>query len=611
MRLLALSIEGFRGIARALIRFQDHTVLVGPNGSGKSTVIDALSLVFGRTRLVRELTEHDFFGSTPRPDSRIRLIATLGGFKGNDPDRNGTWFRDSRAVPRWWNPETGKAEGEASAIASELCAQIGLAARFDEEDLTVEQVRYFHDEDGVADPFLEEAIQLFPGRLLEEIGFYVLPVRRTWEANVSFASELFRKAVATLGGIPARTILEQRDRLRSPENPLEQDPAIKPLVDRVNAQLQQMLPDKPRLQFRLTSTDSESLLRALVPHYQPSSCPSLPAGRHGTGLLSLQTFMLLLEIGRARKERGLSFMLAMEEPELHIPPGLQRRIICQAVSIAGQTISTTHAAGIASFFPATSVQILDKRSGELSAIPLLRKPLDSSADAPARKLYHDDRARVVEALMHHRVLVPEGRSEYEWLRLLADVTETGERAFESGTLDVPPFGAVVGVVPVHSSAVTATYTRLRQLRGGIVALVDGDDEGNSKVRDLMQAQPPPEVIVQWPDTWTIEDVLGWILKAAESQAVAHLQSRMGREFADIDGVVKLFKLKEGLGRLKTDYLAYEDVASAIRDIPACGARADHVLAALTKSCLLRLEGCTHIERDGRSTETCSVLRFRP
>ena len=56
MKLLALSIRGFRGVQQADLGFGQHDVLVGPNGAGKSTIIDALSLVFGRTRLVRDLT---------------------------------------------------------------------------------------------------------------------------------------------------------------------------------------------------------------------------------------------------------------------------------------------------------------------------------------------------------------------------------------------------------------------------------------------------------------------------------------------------------------------------------------------------------------------------
>ena len=217
MKLLALSISRFRGVEEADLRFGQHDVLVGPNGAGKSTIIDALSLVFGRTRLVRELTEHDFYGSSPIETTRIRIIATLAGFDRNDPDRNDTWFREGRAVPKWWNDSTGEIEPEPSRHAETLCAQVAFAARFDLEELVVETIRYFHDDDDVADPFLDDAVQPVPTRLFDDIGYYVLPTRRTWEAAASFASELFRKAVATVGGIPAQTILDERDRLRAPD----------------------------------------------------------------------------------------------------------------------------------------------------------------------------------------------------------------------------------------------------------------------------------------------------------------------------------------------------------------------------------------------------------
>ena len=65
MRVALLSIENFRGIRSGKVQFRDHTVLVGPNNSGKTTIIEALALVLGRDRLVRDLTEHDFFGSNP------------------------------------------------------------------------------------------------------------------------------------------------------------------------------------------------------------------------------------------------------------------------------------------------------------------------------------------------------------------------------------------------------------------------------------------------------------------------------------------------------------------------------------------------------------------
>ena len=250
MKLLALSIRGFRGVREAELRFGQHDVLVGPNGAGKSTIIDALSLVFGRTRLVRDLTEHDFYGSRPEATSRIRILATLAGFDRDDPERNDMWFREGRAVPKWWNSSTDQIEPEPGDHAETLCAQVAFAARFDLEELVVESIRYFHDDDDVEDPFLDDAVQPIPIRLFDDIGYYVLPARRTWEAAASFASELFRKAVATVGGIPASTILQERDRLRAPAAPLEETAGLSPLVKHINRQLAELLPDAPHFQLR-------------------------------------------------------------------------------------------------------------------------------------------------------------------------------------------------------------------------------------------------------------------------------------------------------------------------------------------------------------------------
>ena len=65
MHIVRLKISGFRGVRSADVALGRHAVLVGPNNSGKTTIIEALALLFGRDRLVRRLTEHDFHGSAP------------------------------------------------------------------------------------------------------------------------------------------------------------------------------------------------------------------------------------------------------------------------------------------------------------------------------------------------------------------------------------------------------------------------------------------------------------------------------------------------------------------------------------------------------------------
>jgi hypothetical protein len=612
MKVLGLSIAGFRGIRKAELAFSDHVALVGPNGAGKSTILDALSLTFGRTQLVRELTEHDFNGSCPTEATRIRLIATVGGFSSNVPDDHHDWFRDGRGVPKWWNSRTRKAEPQQSADADTLCVQIGYAARFDHDDLTVDQRRYFHDDDEIEDPFDEDAVNAFPNRLLSEIGFFVLPVRRTWEATVSFASELFRRAVSTFGGIPAQTLLEERDRLRTPAKPLEDEPLLKPLVDRMNDQFRQLLAEAPQLKLRLTATDSEALLRGLVPHYAPTGGVVLPASRHGTGILSLQTFVLLLEIGRERRKQGLPFILALEEPELHVPPGLQRKLVAQAVAISEQTICTTHAPRVAAFYPATATQVIDRAGGDLTAASMLESGLAPTATQVQRKLYLDDRARIVDALMHHRVLVPEGRGDHEWLRLLSDVVETADHAFGTTPDDATPFGAVVGVVPTHSSQVQSTFEELRRLHRGVIPLVDGDPEGHTKRDGLLTSTSPPATVLVWRDGWEIEDAIAWILKADEASVIEPLKERLGWPIASVDEVLARFKVKEGQGRAKTDYLAYEEIASVIRDVASCRERARVLLDAMTRAILGKPGGCAALVVDNaKSTATTTVIRIEP
>jgi putative ATP-dependent endonuclease of OLD family len=389
---------------------------------------------------------------------------------------------------------------------------------------------------------------------------------------------------------------------------------LKPLVDRMNDQFRQLLADAPQLKLRLTATDSDSLLRGLVPHYAPTGGVVLPASRHGTGMLSLQTFVLLLEIGRERRKQGLPFILALEEPELHVPPGLQRKLVAQAVAISEQTICTTHAPRMAAFYPATSTLVIDRARGDLTATRMLQSTLTPTATQVQRKLYLDDRARIVDALMHHRVLVPEGRGDHEWLRLLSDVVETGEYTFGATPDDATPFGAVVGIVPTHSSQVQATYEELRRLHRGVVPLVDGDAEGHTKLAGLRKLKPDtaPATILVWRDGWEIEDAIAWILRADEAAVIEPLKQRLGWPIASVDDLLAHFKVKEGQGRAKTDYLAYEEITGVIRDTAPCRERARVLLDALTRAILGKPDGCAVLVVDtARSTATTKVIRVEP
>lgn len=601
MRVARLRIEGFRGIRSGEFLLHPHSVVVGPNGSGKSTLIDALSLVLGRAKMVRALTEHDFTGSDPKPADRIRIIATITGFGSSDPDDHTDWFRMGRAVPKWID-----AGGELHTTPGdnwELAAQIGCAARFDHAELTVDVIRYFHDDADVVDPFVDDtALEQVPMRLLNDLGYYVLPARRSWEGVTSFNSELFRRTVSNAAGIPATEILAQRDQLRSPERPLEESAALAGLAQHINEQLAKLMPGGLRFMLRVTSGDSEAVLQALLPHYA-NATSSLPASRHGMGLVSLQTLLLLLEVGRARKAKGLPFMLALEEPELHLAPGLQVRLVAAAIAISDQTICTTHSPRVAAVYQPADTFVMTSVAGLVAAKPLLSAPLTTAANNNERKLFIQNRARVVEALMHPYVLVPEGRFDAEWLRRLADLGEPGQQD--------APFSTIYGVVPTENAAVVFTIDRLGALRSGIIGVVDGDPAGDGYVRELSALSRSPHAAVQWPQGWTIEDVVSWVAEPAASAVVAAVASDLGPtwQVQTLAELILLLKTPndrraQTLG-LKEDVVAHDFIAAALAQHPACVARAAEVCDCLVHIAL----GHPH-RRAVPADPTAAFPRFR-
>jgi predicted ATP-dependent endonuclease of OLD family len=156
MQITELEIRNFRGIRTGRVRFSTFTVLIGANNSGKTTITEALALLLGRDRLVRSLTEHDFFGSTPQPQDRIIIIATVTGFTSDNPERHHDWFRMGRAVAKWWDPAAGLLKPIKGSDADKLACQIAFAAQTARETLEVETARYFYDDANLDDPFNDE-----------------------------------------------------------------------------------------------------------------------------------------------------------------------------------------------------------------------------------------------------------------------------------------------------------------------------------------------------------------------------------------------------------------------------------------------------------------------
>ncbi|BEV17785.1 AAA family ATPase [Herbaspirillum sp. DW155] len=575
MRIASLEITNFRGVREAHIVFQKHTVLVGANNTGKSTVIEALTLLFGRDKLIRELSEHDFYGSNPKPADRIKLVATISDFEGNHPERNSDWFREGRGVPKWLNEKTGAVSAVETKEFTKLCCQIAVQAYFDSDSLSVEMFRYFHDHDNPIDPFALDSPVPVPGKLIQQFGFFLVRANRSWDRVLSWGSELFRRTVNAAGAQPAAAILAERDRLRTPNNPIEDDSEIAQLVSNVNAQLAKFIERSPALNLRLTNTDSRSVLETVVAHFAVKDGHSVPAARQGSGLISLQGVMLLLELGRLRAESGEGFVMALEEPEIHIPPSSQQQLVHRVQALSTQTFITTHSPSVAALADPTSVLLLRNENGNMLAEPFLHEALPNTAPAWQRKLFQIMRVEVMTSLMHPHIIVPEGRADYYLLRtiLRAVVLGDGWNSEES-----PVFGLEIGVVPTEDAKVILTYQALSRLHGAVCCLVDGDAAGNDYVKSLLAEKTRPKAIIQWDAGAMIEDVVGWILEAAERDAWAELRDTSNPPSTDVVQLVAYLKAH------KVDIVAYETIASVIGRHRGCRERAVGLFTGLAATC---------------------------
>jgi putative ATP-dependent endonuclease of the OLD family len=574
VRIAALNIKNFRGIREGEVRFKAHTVLIGPSNVGKTTIIEALALLLGRDRLIRELTEHDFTGSNPAAADRIRLVATVTDFPTQEHVDHLDWFRDGRGVPKYFDPAKGQIHPSRDDPTWTLAGQIGFQARFDRDAILVETVRYFHDHGDDFDAFDGDGMVVaVPPRVIDDLGFYLVRASRTWDGMISFGSELFRRTIASVKGQPASAILAERDRLRAPRDPIEQDPKLKPLVERIDAETARLLPRSPSLKLRVSTTDSRGVLDSVVAHFAEPGGPEIPATRQGSGLVSLQGLLLLLELARGRREAGTSFFMAVEEPELHVPAPSQGRLVRRIQALSPQSITTTHASSVAAAADPTAVLVLRNDGGVLRAEPLLTAPLTDDAQNYIRKLFISGRQALIAALTHEIVLVPEGRSE----GLLAAIAHALDARQIWADDASPSFALEVGVIATDDAKVVETHRLIGRLHPRVCCLVDGDEDGERYAAGLRADGLPATRILSWPRGWGFEKLIGWILEADEEAIVAMLGELDGPPKSVVD-VIQLLEAE------KANLIVYETLAAAIADSKPSAARARDLLAAMASAC---------------------------
>lgn len=603
MRICQIQFRGFRGIREGTVVLPRHAVLLGANNAGKSAVVDALPLLFARERMVRPISDWDFHGGAPKPDSRFYIIATLTEFPSNDPVAVPDWFIGEHAArPVWWDEQNCTLSTQADPPAGALlAAQVAMAGRYDDETCEFETIRYFYH--GESDPFTDGHDPV-PTRLLRDVGLFLLPSNREWDRLLSFSSSSLLKVIREYDALPGKAIEELKTQLRTGVVKVEESAPLSSILKAATDELQSFLliGQSSKMVYRPTSLDALSVLQSLVAHMENPDGSLIPVARQGAGMISLQAFLLLLAFAEKRRTAGRNFILAAEEPELHLHPSLHQRLVHRIRSASVQSVVTTQSPNVAAGYQPNEVVFLQNTDGQMTATRLRTEPVKDIPTNSVRKLYLVHRGAFYEALMGGIIFVPEGMHDYEWLHLWQRLAQAFPGAADGYTL------RPVTVVPTSDGAIAETFQEISRFRPDAIPIVDGDSVGAGYLASLTSMSPAPVKAVRYGADAAVECLSAWILEpalTAPGEALAGL-------LAGLEGSPTLKALQDALIDSKTDRELREKLVWESLGSDECCKRACeffHDLAAIAFGSELKNTAWqTGIRVNGTSVFTAAHIR---
>jgi hypothetical protein len=312
-----------------------------------------------------------------------------------------------------------------------------------------------------------------------------------------------------------------------------------------------------------------------------------------------------MQFGKARADADKSFILAVEEPELHIQPSQQKRLVNRLNALCDQTIVTTHSPIVAAMFPPPDTLFLESRTGTLNTRPLMGTVPIQPTNHQQHLLYAW-REKFIAALMHEAVLIPEGVSDVAWLEALQASLEL-HQSWDADDASQSRFSTFVGVVPTYEAKVADTFVVVSRVHTHPCILLDGDDAGRGYFDSLKTSNPPPRGVVFWPKDWAMENVVAWIACADEGRMLAELGATLETAFANAQALTEYLLTKKSYAP------THETVAVTLMSNKACQTRAANLLDALCdvlrEPSSANTQLFTRIQSD--STAIIHVFQFSP
>lgn len=465
MRICRLQIKNFRNFACLDVALGEHAVIVGENKIGKSNLLYALRLILDPSLpdSARKLREEDFWDGLRRPlttEDRIIISVDIADFESDENQLAilaGHLVEPDPMVARItyvWQPIAGLTGGPTKEADYEFSVYGG--------DRLENRVSY---------------------EVRRRLPLELLPALRDCEADMarwtrSPLRPILEKVAGAIDRDTLETLAQEVDKATAGLAGLEQ---VRAVAVSIRSKLAEMVGASQALEtaLRFSPNDPDKLIRELRIF--------IDGGRRGLSEASLGSANLLyfalkaLEYDQlvADGDRDHTF-LAVEEPEAHLHPNLQRLIFRSYLQPRQPTaggapakpstiLMTTHSPHIASVAPLDQIVVLraDPDSNATEAVSTARLVLDDDEK--------DDLERYIdvyrgELFFARGVILVEGDAEKYLLPVLAkgqgfDLDELGIAVCSVSGTNFTPYLKLIGPTGLNIPFIALTDNDPRQVDG--------------------------------------------------------------------------------------------------------------------------------------------------